>query len=218
MAYRPYRGRRRRRGSGLGIALGALAAGALAVGMSWYLHLPVTGWVGSRNAEALAGADDPVFEPPKSAAFLLERGEAAFVAGRWTDAAEAFGAAAALEPAVGDAQARWARALLNQNRLDAAVERGRQAVEVAPRSAYARAVLAVALDWSGQVDEASALARQAVQLDARSVAAHAALVEVLTDQYRLREADETLAVALELGPLDPEVHRVRGNLHEMRAD
>ena len=218
MAYRPYRGRRPRRGSGLGVALGALAAGALAVGMSWYFHVPGTGWAGSRSAEALAIAEEPIFEPPPSAALFLERGEAAFKAGRWDEAADAFGAAARLEPVIGDPLARWARSLLNQNRLNAAVERGRQAVEVAPRSAYARAVLAVALDWSGQVDDASALARQAVQLDARSVAAQAALVEVLTDQYRLREADDALAVALRLGPPNPEVYRVQGNLHEMRAD
>ena len=55
MAYRPYRGRRRRRGIGLGARLAALAAGTIAVGVTWWLHVPALTWGGAGRADSFAG-------------------------------------------------------------------------------------------------------------------------------------------------------------------
>ena len=94
---------------------------------------------------------------------------------------------------------------INQHRLVEAAERGGRPLPLNPHSAEARAVLAVALDWSGQVDRAVQVGLEAVELDRSSPTALAALAEAYSDQYRLREADELLAKALELAPDDPEV-------------
>src|SRR3712207_7540628 len=50
------------------------------------------------------------------------------------------------------------------------------------------------------------LGLEAVELDPRSAAALVALAEAYSDQYRLREADELLAKALELAPDRSEEH------------
>jgi tetratricopeptide (TPR) repeat protein len=123
-----------------------------------------------------------------------------------------------VEPGFAQAQIRWTRALINQHRVQEAADRGRLAVAVAPRSAEARAALAIALDWGGQVERGVQAAMEAVDLDRTSSAALLALAEVYSDQYRLREADELLAQALELAPDEPEVYRVQGVLRETRAD
>jgi tetratricopeptide (TPR) repeat protein len=217
MAYRPYRGRRRRRGLGLGARLAALAAGTIAVGLAWWLHLPAAQWGGAGRAEALAVEAEPT-PPPSSGLAFLDRGDDAFRRGRWTDAAEEYRRATEAEPTFASAHARWARALLNHNRLDAAVERGRAAVAADPASAYARATLAVALSWRGEVELAAREARRAVELDPGSGTALAALAEAYVDGYRLPEADELLDLALGIAPTDPDLHRVRGLVHETRAD
>jgi superkiller protein 3 len=176
-------------------------------------------WVGYRSAEAVQVVDaQPPAAPLESAGPHVERGDEALASGRWADAAEWYRKATEVEPGLAVAHARWARALVYQSRLEAAIERAQRATELDAGSAEARAVLALALDWSGQPDRAAQTALQAVEIDGRYVPALSALAESYTDQYRLREADEILDKALALGPNDPEVHRVQGNLRETRSD
>lgn len=222
MPYRPYRGRRRR-GSGWGLVFGALAAGVTAIGVTWYLHVPVPGWIGSRSAEAVTVQSvEPALPPPSptppSAQSLFSEAEQAFADGRWIDAAEGYRRTTELEPSFGRAYIRWTRALINQHHVAEAAERGRQAIAMSPNSAEARAVLAVALDWGGQVDRALQVGSEAVELDRSAPTAMIALAEVYADLYRVREADELLAQAQEAGADDPELYRVQGILREMRAD
>jgi tetratricopeptide (TPR) repeat protein len=218
VAYRPYRGHRRRR-PGKWRAFSIVIAASAVVSVAWYLRVPMPAWIGYRSAEAVQVADrEPPAPPPESAGSHLARGDDALAGGRWADAAEAYRRATEIEPGLAGAEARWARALVYQSRLDAAIERAQRATELDPGSAEARAVLALALDWSGQADRAVQAALKAVEIDARHVPALTALAEAYTDQYRLREADEVLERALALGPNDPEVHRVQGNLRETRSD
>ncbi|HYU18022.1 MAG TPA: tetratricopeptide repeat protein [Chloroflexota bacterium] len=219
VAYRPYRGHRRRRGPGWGFAVSAVIVGLLVVVAAWYLHVPMPTWVGYKNVEALQAPMQVAPEPTReSASPHLARGDEAMAAGRWAEAVEAYARAVQIDPILATAQARWARALLYQSHLDEAVDRAQRAADVDPRSAEARAVLAQALDWSGQVDRAVQIAHQAVDLDSSYAPALNSLAEAYTDQYRLREADEVLDRALGLAPQDPEVFRVQGNLRETRSD
>lgn len=198
---------------------GALAAGALAFGAGWYLHVPVPAWIGSRDVKAatevVAVVPPP---PPDTAEALFARGEMAFAAGRWAEASADYERAVALRPDFGPAQTRWARALLNEHLVAESIDRAQQALAAGPKSAEARAVFAVALDWSGQVDRAAQAAREAVELDGSSPAALGALAEASADQYRLVESDELLRMALKLAPADPELYRVQGSIREARAD
>ena len=89
---------------------------------------------------------------------------------------------------------------------------------LAPRSAEARAVLALALDWSGQVDRAVQAGLEAVEIDPASPAALGALAEAYADHFRLPEADERLAAAMQRAPNDAELFRVEGSVREARAD
>ncbi len=210
MSYRTYRGRRRR-GSGWGLVYGALAAGVLAFGASWYLHVPVPAWIGSRDVKAAAETVTEAGPPPPSAdtaEALFVQGEMAFAAGRWAEAAGAYERAVAVRADFEPAHTRWARALLNEHQVSEAIDRARQALAVGPHSAEARAVLALALDWGGQVDRAAQIAREAVDLDRSVPSALGALAEASADQYRLLEADELLAKALKLAPADPDLYRV----------
>lgn len=221
MAYRPYRGRRRR-GSGWGLALGALAAGSMVLGITWYFHVPVPNWIGSRNVEAVtAPVVDPAPlppPPPRSADALFAEAEDLFQSGRWAEASDGYRSVLRIDAGYGPAQIRWTRALINQHRVNEAVEQGRRAIAALPDSSEAKAGLAVALDWSGQVDRAGQMALDAVELDPSSPQALTALAEVYSDQYRLREADDVLAEAMRLAPNDAEVYRVQGVIYETRAD
>src|SRR4051812_13783919 len=142
LAYRPYRGRRRR-GSGWGLAVGALAAGAMAFGVSWYLHVPVPNWIGSRNAEAgFVQMGEPALPPPppaRTAGSIFAEAEAAFANGRWIEAADGYRHVVEMQPDFGPAYTRWTRALTNQHHVAEAAERGRQAVSINSQSPDARA-------------------------------------------------------------------------------
>jgi tetratricopeptide (TPR) repeat protein len=194
----------------------------MAFGVTWYLHVPVPGWIGSRSAEAVTvQTSEPALAPPPpppSAQAIFADAEAAFADGRWIDAANGYRRVVEIEPSFGRAYIRWTRVLINQHHVAEATERGRQAIAMNPKSAEARAVLAVALDWSGQVERAAQLGLEAIELDRTSPPALIALAEVYADQYRLREADELLAQAQDIVVDDPELYRVQGILRETRAD
>jgi len=138
--------------------------------------------------------------------------------GRWTDAEVAYHRAVDIRPEYGLAHARWARVLLNQHRVAEALDRAREAVTHAPRSADARAVLTLALDWAGQIDRAVQTGFDALELDRANPSVLAAMAEAYSDQFRLTEADELLADALRRTPNDPDLYRVQGALREARAD
>jgi len=200
---------------------GALAAGALAFGATWYLHVPIPAWIGSRDARAATetAVEATTPQPPlESAEVWLARGETAFASGKWTDASVAYRRALELRPDFEPAHTRLARVLVNQHRLADAVERAREAVNRGPRSADARAVLALALDWSGQVDQSVQAGLEAVELNRTNPTAVAALAEAYSDQYRLLEADALLTEALHAAPDDPDLYRVQGAIREARAD
>jgi superkiller protein 3 len=200
---------------------GALAAGVLAFGASWYLHIPVPTMIGSRDVKAaseIVTEAGPAPPSPDSAEAIFTKGEVAFAAGRWAEAASSYERAVAVRPDFEPAHTRWARALLNEHRVSEAIDRARQAIAQGPRAAEARAVLAIALDWSGQVDRSAQIAHEAVDLDRSSPAALGALAEASADQYRLLEADELLVRALKLAPDDADLYRVQGSIREARAD
>jgi len=194
----------------------------MAFGVSWYLHVPVPNWIGSRNAEAVTvQSAEPVLPPPpptRTAGSIFAEAEAAFAAGRWIEAADGYRHVVEIQSDFGPAYTRWTRALTNQHHVAEAAERGRQAVSMNPQSPDARAALAVALDWGGQLDRASQVGLEALKLDESSPAAVIALAEVYADQYRLREADELLARALEIAADNPESYRAQGVIRETRAD
>lgn len=223
LTYRQYRGRRRRN-SDWGFAVGALAVGVAAFGLSWYVHLPMPAWIGSRNAEAvtvtLSEAARPTTstQPVHSATAHVAEGDAAFGQGRWVAASESYGQALTLDPGITAASVRLTRALLNQHRVSDAIDQGRRAVDQHPTSAEARAALSVALDWSGLIDRAVEVAQEAFELDPSSPRALAALAEAYADEYRLQEADELVVRALALAPDDPEMYRVQGVVRETHAD
>jgi tetratricopeptide (TPR) repeat protein len=181
-------------------------------------------WIGSRNAEAVTitlsevGHTTNTSATPRTAAAAYEDAEQAFGQGRWVAAGDAFRQAIELDPTMSAAHTGLARTLLNQHRVNDAVEQAKRSVDAHPESAEARATLAVAYDWLGLVDRAEQVGLEAVALDHQSPRALAALAEAYADQYRVPEADEFLTLALSLAPDDPEMHRTQGVLRETLAD
>ena len=104
----------------------------MTLGVSWYVHVPFPGWIGSRNVEAIeVTLPEPALPPPpppRSAEALFGEAEQAFANGRWIAAVDGYKRVLEADPGYGSAHIRWTRALINQHRLAEAVDRGRQAV------------------------------------------------------------------------------------------
>ena len=187
----------------------------------------------------------PLFEPtptPTRAveSFLLE-GEANFTAGNLNAAITAYQEALSVNPNSSQTWTDLARiqtyssAFLitdaeRKDRLLAALESAKKAVELASEDSTAHAVLAFALDWNAnpsiykddprQVDKFLAEAEQealiALQLDNTNTLALAYYAEVLLDQQKWNQAEQYINQALDREDADQlmDVHRVNAYVLE----
>ena len=89
--------------------MGAVGTGALVVAAAWYLHVPISAWVGYKSAAAGQEVEPAPTTPRVSVAAEMARGDDALAHGRWADAVAAYDRVVGLEPSHAAAHARSAR-------------------------------------------------------------------------------------------------------------
>ena len=198
--------------------------------------------------QVFRGEIKPLFEatptPTRAVESFLLEGEANFTAGNLDAAITAYQEALSVNP---DSPQTWtdlariqtySSAFLitdaeRKDRLLAALESARRAVELASDDSTAHAVLAFALDWNAnpsiykddqrQVEKFLAEAEQealiALQLDNTNTLALAYYAEVLLDQQKWSQAEQNINLALEREDADQlmDVHRVNAYVLETLA-
>ena len=191
------------------------------------------------------GEIQPLFQstptPTRAADSYALEGDANFTAGNLDEAILAYQEALRVDPNKADTWAKLARiqtyssAFLitteqRQERLLAALESARKAVDLAPDDSTAHAILAFTLDWNAdstiykddpdQVQkflvEAEQEAVRALQLDSTNTLALAFYAEVLLDQQKWSQAEQYINQALQREDADQlmDVHRVNAYLLE----
>jgi tetratricopeptide (TPR) repeat protein len=183
----------------------------------------------------------PTPTPTRAADSYALEGDANFTAGKLDAAILAYQEAVRVDPNNANTWAKLARiqtyssAFLitseqRKERLLAALESARKAVEIAPDDSTAHAILAFALDWNAdstiykddpqQVQkflvEAEQEAVRALQLDSSNTLALAFYAEVLLDQQKWTQAEQYINQALQREDADEimDVHRVNAYLLE----
>jgi tetratricopeptide (TPR) repeat protein len=191
------------------------------------------------------GEIQPLFQatptPTRAADSYALEGDANFTAGNLDAAILAYQDALRVDPSNASTWAKLARiqtyssAFLFTNeqkkeRLLAALESARKAVELAPDDSTAHAILAFTLDWNAntviykddpeQVQkflvEAEQSAVRALQLDSTNTLALAFYAEVLLDQQKWNQAEQYIDQALQREDADQimDVHRINAYLLE----
>lgn len=186
-----------------------------------------------------SGEIKPLFDatptPTRSLNSLLLEGDALFTAGNLNAAIAAYEQALQMNPNDAETWAKMARiqtyssAFLitdaeKKERLLAALDSARKAVELEPENSTARAILAFTLGWNAnrsiysndlrQVDRFLAEAEQealiALQLDKDNTLALAFYAEILVDQQKWSQAEQNINLALQREGADQimDVHRV----------
>jgi tetratricopeptide (TPR) repeat protein len=160
--------------------------------------------------------------PTRSALSFAEEAEAAFSAGRLTDAVRAYVQATQADPTNVGYWINLARVQVYAGRTaadaDAAVNSAQTATVLASENSMAYAVLALALHESelqkpetrrdfGDAEQAAA---RAIQLDGNNALAHAYYSEILTSASNWNRAGDEARVALSLNPENMDVRRVYG--------
>jgi len=95
-----------------------------------------------------------------------------------------------------------------------AVERGEQAVALAPQSAPAWAVLCMAYDWDDRTEDAIDACLQARELDPTYAETYAYLAEAYVESGQWRQALEAAQTALTLAPNSVDANRAYGYVLE----
>lgn len=191
------------------------------------------------------GEIQPLFQatptPTRAADSYALQGDANFTAGNLDAAILAYQEAVRVDPSNAEIWSKLARiqtyssAFLitseqRKERLLAALESARKAVELAPDDSTAHAILAFALDWNAntviykddpqQVQkflvEAEQAAVRALQLDSTNTLALAFYAEVLLDQQKWSQAEQYINQALQREDADRimDVHRINAYLLE----
>jgi tetratricopeptide (TPR) repeat protein len=150
----------------------------------------------------------------RSALSFAEEAEAAFSAGRLTDAVLAYQQAHQAEPNNVDYLINLTRIQTYAGDALGAADAARTAIVIAPESSMAYAVLAFALGSSGNYEEGETAAVKAIQLDGNNALAHAYYAEILTETLNWTRASESAELALQLNPNLMDVHRVYGKYLE----
>jgi tetratricopeptide (TPR) repeat protein len=131
----------------------------------------------------------------------------------YENAAVCFRKAIELDPKDAFAHSNLGNVLVNQNRLDEAVDSYKRAIELEPKFASAYRGLGNALLLQKKLDEAVACGKTAVELDPKDALAwlhlHAA-VRQLRDQTKWDEAITWIRKAIELSPTVPHGYRELG--------
>ncbi|HUN22645.1 MAG TPA: tetratricopeptide repeat protein [Anaerolineales bacterium] len=150
----------------------------------------------------------------RSALSFAEEAEAAFSAGRLTDAVLAYQQAHQAEPNNVDYLINLTRIQTYAGDALGAADAARTAIVIAPESSMAYAVLAFALGSSGNYEEGETAAVKAIQLDGNNALAHAYYAEILTETLNWTRASESAELALQLNASLMDVHRVYGKYLE----
>src|SRR5262249_9051487 len=160
-----YTYRRRRSGPNWGLIVSlVLVVGAAAYFVPQYMNPqagPPPPPLGGDAQPVAAAAPSPAPTPPSE---RLADADQQLAAGHWSAAEAIYADVARTSPNLAPAHAGWARALIYENKADAAVEHAQKAVDLDPKSAEYQAVLAQAFDWSGNTDRALSAARRATEL------------------------------------------------------
>ncbi len=160
-------------------------------------HLARRGKVGVKAADPLI---DELAALKTGERVLLLRGQTAYRAGRFEEAAVAFQAALAAEPESVRARVNLASALAGAGRRDAAVAMFREVLELEPDNRATRFNLGVLLAQAGDAAGAVEVLTGAVELDPGDVEAR---LELARGLRRVGRAEEALDQASRAARLDP---------------
>ncbi|MGH9812914.1 MAG: tetratricopeptide repeat protein, partial [Candidatus Acidiferrales bacterium] len=154
--------------------------------------------------------------------FLLENpghGEALFnlayaysLAGRSSDAIDAYRQTLEVEPKLFPARFNLGMLLAKEKKPDEAAEEFLRATELQPENYRAHLFAAAALEESGRKDEAVVHYRRAAELAPADPAPRRALLTLLLEKDDISGAEEALAELLELEPAAPDLMRLRAEL------
>lgn len=183
----------------------------------------------------IASPFEPTAVPTRTSSSYALEGETHFLAGNLNAAIEAYQKATRYEPNNADLWAELARIQTyssaslatdaeQRQRLQEALQSIDTAVKIAPDDGFVHAIRSFVLDWNGSstlagdkaqeyLAEAEQEAIRALTLD-KSALALAYYAEILVDQQRLVQAEQNIALALELDPGLMDVHRVRAIVQE----
>jgi tetratricopeptide (TPR) repeat protein len=120
--------------------------------------------------------------------------------GRYDKTAEYFEHTAGIPGAKGVAYGNWGIALLRLNRVEGAIAKFEQALEIDPNDARTHASLAAAYSGSGRLEEAERAALTAVRLDPEWSMGWLNLALVYEQQQRWDEAEQCMQRILRLQP------------------
>ncbi|MCP3957542.1 MAG: tetratricopeptide repeat protein [bacterium] len=160
-------------------------------------HLMQRGKVGVKPVDPLI---DELDDLETGERVLLLRGQTAFRAGRYAEAAEAFEAAVAARPESVRARVNLASALAQSGRQDEAVVRFREVLELEPGNRTAHYNLGVLLAYSGDAHGAAESLSAAVDLEPSDAGARLELARALQRLGRWDEARDHAAKVVEQEP------------------
>ncbi|PKN93554.1 MAG: hypothetical protein CVU44_09385 [Chloroflexi bacterium HGW-Chloroflexi-6] len=207
----------------------------------WALMLLWAIWLlRSIEAGAIQQAGAPTPTATRSALSLTEEGDAYFTTGDLDNAIEAYREATRVDPQNADVWAKMARIQAYSSALLVGGERLallqealisiNRAKEIAPENSTVAAIRAFVLTWNANqyfytdterydrlLVEAEQEVTRALQLDPTNTQALVFYVEILTNQYRLAEAEQYMAQALDRGEDLMDLHRVYAFLLETQA-
>jgi len=165
-------------------------------------HLALRGEVGVRPPDALL---DEMEALRRGERVQLLRGQTAYRAGRYAEAAEAFRAAVAANPESVPARVDLAAALVAVGDPSGAEDELRRALELAPRNATAHYNLGLILGAAGDATAAARELAAAVESAPRDPGMRLAYAQALAGARRDEEALAAFRVALGQSPLDAAV-------------
>ncbi|MDE3135569.1 MAG: tetratricopeptide repeat protein [Acidobacteriota bacterium] len=144
-----------------------------------------------------------VAEAPKDPIGHFQLGYAYTALKQWTQAADEYKQAIALDPKLAPAQMNLGLVLLRSDPA-AAVEPLSQAAALSPNEVRPQLLLAMALERSGQPAEAAAAYRAAVKIDPKNFDSHYELARILLSLKQPADAETEFRLALGLQPKSPD--------------
>lgn len=169
-------------------------------------HLRQRGAVGVKVEDPLV---DEIERLAAGERLHLQRGQAAFNAGRFADAADAFRRAADADPASARARTNLGTALGQLGRIDEAIAAYREALALEPDNATAHFNLGTLLERRDETADAAAHFRDAVRLRGDDITARLELARLERRLGRLDAALGQAREALRLAPKNEDLHLLR---------
>jgi len=159
---------------------------------------------------------------------LVPQAESKFHAGDLDGAIDLYGQAAQAAPNQVEVHVALTRMLLFRSALQvggqrditlqAALQAGNRAILADPERPEGYAIYGKVLDWSGKPDEATVQIARALEINKDDAVAQSYMAEALVDLQRYDQAQNTIGIAIGLGPNDIDVLRDYGFVFESLGD